>query len=1531
MFLSIFYEDTMTIDSSEYPPIYFPKIMGIQKFEEILHNHFRKSLKNLNVTFDLKDLRFIPTFQLSLLLIWIYQITSRKNRNVTIIAPGYKENSTDYDPTAESIMNYFGSWQVWKAFENLGGKVIASEEQKMKYRQNGKESDFSKHYVPFKFYSSQEEYEVFLKGLETEEGVLQIFEKSASLEVIGTGGLESIILEEIGKNAFEHGRGKAAHIAIGKMPAVHGRTQDEIKSKIEKRIHAVPDYAKSFFRQLGKVSCLEIVISDSGPGIYKTLKRAYLDDKIISSKKEKPSHEDIIQYAFLLHSTSKKESWYVNSLDQDKSLKYEPPRGLFFVKNIAKINRALMICRSNSGTASWDFLSSKDGLFSGQNMEKQYRKRTPLANLGGTQIQILIPIFKEERERIPFNLLPSVYKETEEKSKVVIYSVAEIIQQNDKPKSKGIAQSMVNAVHKAAHKNSRDDIVIFDFLGTHWSKDTLYPVICELGHLSLDGYILGVIHTTHFDAALTEMFVEEEGKNSSLPYVHRFRPFLKLWIQSDSLMINIIGLQQDDAKSNHNEIEMALMEKETLKELPEIIDHIFVLGKDGLIRTKFDIPYIELELKKRQSNLLETIILNPAYNVLRKGKFLLPTSAYIENFFEIGALFTSPDAKQILTECLIKAYLEIHEERTLLCCITKIGEKVGNLLSMHEGLKTEVDQITIREAKKAWSVKIEFNKYKQVVVVVDAIATGKSLSMVLQILLAKCSEINLKILTVLDLRQTGMPKDRFDINDNNFPLVSIFRVPTNTFPNKPHDWSYDEISRIDPVDYRPIVSQKISEELWDADIFVSNTCAESNAIRIGHYNADNGNHYRFFFYSKNIIEKYRDDIVETIRTKIKDINDKRGNGYVSHILYPTGSIGIDHLAEQLAVYFGGAHVRAVERHGNPRTYSNLVNKVDTVVILDTASSSNKTISYLIDVAAEMEAKCIYVCVMMSRSSFRAWRFLSRITGYNNREIIVSCLTRVEIPVFTSETSCPICIRRKHLQRLLHTWRHTKLESIINHELKRIFPKNIATSLIYDDEGSRTSDTNEITRLRLLIEKQRVDPSALTELEQILISTDEKYFKTRKNLLLAYSDETEYLSGEQYGLPEQLHKYLISMSIKLAIQTDDEEVIRTALQLISLSDPDHLYDTVAQITQNHAENIYLIEVTIIEVLLYAQNNPQNDPESILELLRKVHDDLEELAHSCDVHPDILSLVSSVQREFHYNLFTNKAKQDDIADNFIQLLDTCQRKRGGTHPYISHSFMNISMLSDPNAFKSVQDDCYYADAGFREIVLNEVLPRIAAMTGIFKVIDNDDFIYLIKNTSPSLKNDLYILDNSFDRLRTVSQIRRLTHEDLEKYFYNKTAREARKRLGKWLAKEGKMLISLLERCICDITTNIESCCSRWHSLFKKKNITLEFQKPSKTISALVWPFSLQSITDTLLENCYYYAFDNIKCNNKIVRITAIESNTTVSVTVADNGVGLDNKSLLGRLKEISQPFGGDAQIEQMPEFSTCISTSWKIIRR
>jgi len=1378
-------------------------------------------------------------------------------------------------------------------------------------------SDSEQAFLPFRFYAEWGSYEKFLEGLQEKEGLLAFFRETASLDVIGSGGLSSIILEEVGKNAFEHGKGIVTHLAIAKVPELTADSEDELRHKLEGRLRAAPDYAQSFYAKLGNIPCLEVVLSDCGPGIPRTLERSYKDDKIIPDKKNVPTHSTLIEYAFLLHSSSKEKSWYVSAPD-NADLKYQAPRGLFFVKNIARRNGALLVCRSDGGLFAWDFLSSPSGLTSGRTKLKVRGRRRPISfrRLGGTHVRLLIPIRSSAAQRRSLMRGFSEALEHEETKATRVFPVAKMVPSHSRDDAKAVAQAVVSGVHRSVLRSGPHDFTVLDFMGTKWTKDSLFPVVSEISHLSLDGHMIGVFHTSHFDAVLDEMVLGEEQNAGRATSAYRSRPFTRLSLQSDRLSLELVGAQHVASAEKFRR----LLAGKRSAEIDEELDHLIAVGPKNSVMLRFDPSNVEEYLIGWRSKALRILISDSAFGVYHPGKFLLPTSPYVEGFYEIGALLDSPDARILLREALAAAYHKVHKAGTPVVCVSRIGIRMGELLREDPSVTGTGDFIAVPSADNILRTEILAQGCDSILILIDVVASGFSLKRVAGWLHRRYPNATLRALAVLDIREEGVLADHFPLSDGPVGLTSLHRLPTTFHHEKPHSWSYSEIRRIHPVDWRPLQEEREYADIWAENgiDFVRDACVEAGAIRMGHYQSKgNGNHYRFFFTTKRITEFYRSLIVDRLCARIGNRLDVSPANVVTHILLPKDSQGVRPVAELLSVHFGGARIVPVDRAGDPRTFAGDAGTTDAVVVLDSACSSNRTASFMIDAATTMKPHFLYVCVFMSRAPVNVWRFLSEISGFRRCEVVVDALTRVEIPVYQSEDECPLCAWHRVLDKLISSNRYGSLGEYLRQRYVELKPLDIGT-FINDDAppAHRSCELSEIAEFRILLERSRVGTGTFESIQSSVENVRKADLANLEHLVRACQYETTHIFDPQYGPPPDLRERLSKAAERVLLESPSVVNHRAAIEMLGAISWNRLRDISHEYALRNAMSIELIEMLLSEHLILAERgihgtNRADLHGELASLLKSLHQEFEKAARSVFVHPDVLALLSSVRRGLDYEVSVKSALEAGFVAGVAGLLRELRRKGGGTHSFVSESLVNLFMLSCPQDVPGLTRSDYGGSGGLAECLFERILPQLAAIEAALEVIDSENVSYLLQHTVPSLKTDLYLLNEAIVQLRRcMSNGEGVTEKDIAQFFNNDQVDVAKQRLNDWLGADGGPLVTLLEQFECDVAQVVAGCCDLWEKRLTEAGIQLSTNVPSHKVQAAVWPLTARRVVEECLRNCCKHAFPTGTTKESSVLVRVYLEEERIVVDVADNGMGTreNTDAGLGRCRELLAPFDG-----------------------
>lgn len=660
----------------------------------------------------------------------------------------------------------------------------------------------------------------------------------------------------------------------------------------------------------------------------------------------------------------------------------------------------------------------------------------------------------------------------------------------------------------------------------------------------------------------------------------------------------------------------------------------------------------------------------------------------------------------------------------------------------------------------------------------------------------KAPEANIKILAVLDLRDSSSPRDIFNVGSVNYPLRSVEHRSVVFYPTKPHEWRFEDIERIDPVDWRPIPKQNVGRQLWKVDKFIHETCLQSNAIRIGHYITGNGGHFRFFFVTRRIVGIFRDSIVSRIRSEIEDILAKKTDSRLSHILYPSDSKGVDEVARLLSIHYAGVRCEPIHRGGRPQTYTKKKCETDVIAILDNACSSGGTIQYILDIAASMGATLIPVFVLMSRASEERWRFFSRITGYDGHEVIVHALTRIPLPAYRSEHECPLCSRKKDLRKLAISRKYPSLTNTINGEIDRLKEENIDV-FTYEENSKESIGLDDVVKFRLALQDPNADLGALAELDLIANNPTNYTNKTKFAIVEAIADEATVLFSPGCTVPSDVREALGQLAVSLGVEKEGKnpDKLRQLWQLIVGVTPELVNVALEEFILDNSSLLKNLKVILLEVVLYVEREREtnNALYDTCALIGNLHHRLQQVAHEKKVDRESLHLLSETRRGMERETKLRKIDKNSPLENVAELQRLCRRQNPSKHIYIGECLTRISMISSVKTIVSVLDEQYYKEGSLRDLLLGEVLPRVEACRGIFETIGNAD--YLIANSNPSLSKDASHLDSSLATLPRNANVQNSNEDIFLRAFHSDESRSARHRLLEWIGKEEGLLLEIL----------------------------------------------------------------------------------------------------------------------------------------
>lgn len=968
------------------------KRIDIKEIEQFINKV--ESAKYSNILISLENVKYVDIYAFCIFATWIIS----KNVNgmkIQIISPTNGPNKI-YNETALRVESFMYSFQLLNYLRSRGIDIKLSEYDK-EY----------KDYMPKKCMRlkefNRESFNNIINQLNLESSLLKYSVENTGIKNTNLAGIKSIIIRELGKNAYEHGTIKNkntndAKIAIGLIPKISTDIADKI---LLYRQAQSPKFLRRFLKKLGNSECLQIVISDTGPGIVKTLRKAYDADDVIDNTNK--SNSAIIKYAFELHSTSKQKT---NLEEADSKLEwnnYIPPRGLYFVKNLAKKCRGAVICRSDRNYICYDYYSNDVGTYKTSNESRTLKS---IREIPGVHLEILIPL-KELREAETTQINENILKYSQNKIDDVKFYT---------PYTSKINRSAifyVNDLYQFTKSCKKTDIIYIDFHKVEWDKDMLYPFLMQIYFLGLDNYKIIGINYEHHDTILPLNEIEEwDGIDKR----YTIRPFISINRKEYNYDIKVIGDYSD--KSNCTETVIKAINKEyiDIKTIPEYWDNIFVKRKNKTIGLSFSFETALNAIIEREKKSLISAINNVDNGIRHDGKFLFPTNAFSNVFFEIGSLFRKHELKNQLIRVVANEIKIPKNKPTCILSISSIGDQIGS--SLYSFIKNKNPNITHINSSTPEIDKLllyKLGSYDSIIILVDVIATSKSIKKVIQQLeMRNISDRITKIHSIIDLRKTT---DSIQYSNNNQPIETqcIYHNATELFKeSKPYQWHWSEINKINES-WSPITKSTEAETFISPEEFVNQLFEYNIPVAMGHYISEkNKNHFPYCFNIDKICKTFGGivtyKLAHIIESYLNDETDK-----ISHVFHNIETKDITLLTDTISDEFG-CEVHKIKDDGTPLNPNHFEN-IKTILIIDSTISSGETIWNILHSCSYLEPDKCLIYVILDRSKIKDTIKFCNLKQYNKTQIEFFEYANIPIPQYKHNT-CPLCIKNKIIKSLI---------------------------------------------------------------------------------------------------------------------------------------------------------------------------------------------------------------------------------------------------------------------------------------------------------------------------------------------------------------------------------------------------------------------------------------------------------------------------------------------------------------------------------
>lgn len=1053
-----------------------PPSVTANTFEDFLRAHYVPSRRAQRVAFDLSNVRWMGVLELSLLTIWMLEL-SDLGTEVTCSLP------SDADAFRFLIEYRFHTVVTAKG-------VLAPKPH------DTTASPASAPLGPAPFFPltffDQHEFQLILDGLHKTNRLEVLLQAASHARIVKSGVIRDVVISELGDNLFRHADGQYAHIIMTKLTAFESALPRRKTSKHQG--FDIEQYEKTYLNKIAGTPYIAIVVADKGPGIPSTLRAAYLSDEVLLPATENPSEANLLSYAFLYHTTRRTLEDRIGALQEfitstnDNAL--PPPTGLFRLMSTVREFGGYMHVRCGATILAYDSLRDEPPVTSVRS--KGVRK---FAAFGGTQFKLFFPVDIPQRyllRRRHFSLqtrrtgasyfyllvddfLPPERTADSHTEAVAVLRILDAVEQRHLS-AKGVVGVLIHSVDS-----------------TRLSAKAMYYLLIELMRRQSSGWanILANVddHVLNADATFDAATYRDA------------RPLLVL---DKGCRAHLLPAKGNELSSHLRE-SISKADLRTAK-MAEANDHLFRFddNTDSFqpIHTAADL------LRNLREAIQETLtreITAPGTNVHHDGaKVLLPSGLYCLGYFELHRTLDIVRLRTLAQEWIRLAVIE--SQPTV---VISIGTVVASLVEdalrdlsdlAYVPVPTHLKLRTTFSGLDVTRVVLAVGRQESILVITDVIGTGRQIGRLLGYL--QFAQIPL-VMTIVDAR--AEPEDSLEAGKQHYPVLAAVQQPLTYYNNLPSDWLYTDIAQVDPATSTLILPGVPTEgALWRPlknsvnpgtfgpieqveNPFFDEVIAAHDACTVGHFE-NRGMHITYLFDIARIAQLASQEIAEAITIDVQERLRAINVALTVHgVVFPSYNPGVEPIAAALAVRFPEAAIIPVPVAAmGPRRHPLIASGLDTVIVLDDAVVSGDTLLTLYDAVEAAGAVYIFAYVLIKRGSESMLKRVFKVTKYGRAVTYARYLTDVQIPTYMAR-ECPACHWRGDLERLREYVHIEGLREYLDAEIGRLAPIPVQALVVASTTSRHPDDRQAELRIRWQLERAKEEIGARHELARVVKS------------------------------------------------------------------------------------------------------------------------------------------------------------------------------------------------------------------------------------------------------------------------------------------------------------------------------------------------------------------------------------------------------------------------------------------------------------
>ncbi len=1025
-------EDKDNSQNEEFK-IYLGKSITQINFEKALNKNYQKSILEQHIFFDLKEIEWISLFDFLLLLQWINKL-SKLDKNIKIACPspnfllGIDDSGVGVlvDEPIKKPMRRRS--RVLEFLFRIGG--INEFKRIIKNSQNDCELIIDRHSEDFEFSDDLDPYEAKIlkissfwdkEDLEVEKELSNIklrnlLKKYSCLDVVDSGMLSNVVIEELASNAIKHGIDNVKNSF--NCAWVTARL---IKTSTSTLLEQSSYYKPAYKSLMGK-HYVELSICDNGPGIHNKLKD-FVPQWIY--KNGITAVKATINYAFDKYSSSGSEF-----RTEFESL----PRGLFYVFDLIRQYRGLLTVRSNGYYMAYDFLTRNKH----PRLLGLYNNGGKCIDVDGTAIQIILPQSDSVSLSTTFSGMKNNLKDP------IVYEV-EVPEKNRKDINE-LKKIIPREIEGLCH-GTGDIPIIIDFSAfdldviEHWYLYIYifkYIIIFQNPNLLwvYSPYKKGILDEINNSLLFNQNKIEKleneiQEIDQELSELGKYSvPVTPIILQN--AQIKWLGATKKESDYLNSIWGSGIYElsrfDEHEKEVTELANrnpHLLTVNTDRNSNEYtiafnlgiYDVENTFLKLLKETS----LSLCHRTENVINQsGCYHLPHGEYSDFYVYLKPILRNEFQTLKLARYLITNLFLNHKSFNF----NEIEMVIGGTHSAKRLIRTigkELRSPTLTIDRYLGQIREtiigEKVAQKNTLIVSDVISSGTFISEIAKRMEEEGANI-IAVLCICDLRNDSIKKSF----DATLPVYSLIDYPIKRH-NAP---TRQPIYEVNPISLRPTIPEKeakrnIVNSLLSPDKFVD-WVNKSKSLIPGHL-VLGPTHYTYFIDTKTLLynfsEEIRDIVLNDFRKTVAKYKYNIENDFRclftaedsnAELFFPELVKKEYPLVEWVQIerirlsVEGTWQLDRLDPEMDP--IENIKDKV--VIIWDDGSNTGGTLIQMLEIVSEFKPKLILAYCLINRLSANRSRFYSRLQNITDgNRTIVRFLANVPVSTFV-HSNCPIC-------------------------------------------------------------------------------------------------------------------------------------------------------------------------------------------------------------------------------------------------------------------------------------------------------------------------------------------------------------------------------------------------------------------------------------------------------------------------------------------------------------------------------------------